>query len=214
MCLHAWRSVRSCAYICTYIPTYCVLTSSRFCLCTGWSDYIHASISIFVRVDLRAHLHVVTLFVYRFSQHNSLVPFHLNTRFSRFFIQISQVVSTTLQPTLRYTGKDSILAYQMVQSSQIMQVNGVTLVVTNCETIRSPVTLFPIHIFQLLYSETKSDPLFLALFHFIPLYPTSISLIMTPSFWPFGSSPLHHFLPLTIELLNLHYLYFFTPTLD
>lgn len=35
-----------------------------------------------------------------------------------------QVVSTQLEVNSRYSGKDAILAYQMVQAAQIMQVRG------------------------------------------------------------------------------------------
>ena len=51
-----------------------------------------------------------------------LIIFHSFLRLT--VISLLQVVSTTLQPSLKYTGRDSILAYQMVQSSQIMQVSN------------------------------------------------------------------------------------------
>ena len=43
--------------------------------------------------------------------------------FSYIFFFIPQVVSTLLEVYSRYTGKDPILVYQMVQASQIMQVS-------------------------------------------------------------------------------------------
>jgi thiol-disulfide isomerase/thioredoxin len=47
---------------------------------------------------------------------------YLNNKKHQAFHHYIKVISTSLQPSLAYTGRDAILAYQMVQSSQVMQV--------------------------------------------------------------------------------------------